>query len=50
MVYYKMTEPKYVIAMGAYAINGGLYINSYDVLPRVDGIIPVEVYVLGCPP
>ena len=50
MVYDQMPEPKYVIAMGACAITGGLYFDSYNVLPGVDGVIAADVYVLGCPP
>ena len=43
-------DPKYVIAMGACSITGGLYIDSYNVLPGIDGVLPVDVYVPGCPP
>ena len=50
LVYDQMPEPKYVIAMGACAITGGLYFDSYNVLPGVDNILPSDVYVTGCPP
>ena len=51
MVYDQMPLTPYtLIAMGACAITGRLDIDSYNVLPGVDGIIPVDVYVPGCPP
>ncbi len=50
LIYDQMPDPKYVIAMGACSITGGLYFDSYNVLPGIDGIFPVDVYIPGCPP
>ena len=49
-LYDQMAEPKYVVAVGGCTISGGPFIKSYNVVNGIDKVIPVDVFIPGCPP
>jgi NADH-quinone oxidoreductase B subunit len=48
--YEQMPEPKFVVSVGTCSISGGVFAGCYNVIGAVDAIIPVDVYIPGCPP
>ena len=49
-IYDQMPEPKFVVAVGSCAISGGVFDGCYNIVGHIDDVIPVDVYVPGCPP
>jgi NADH-quinone oxidoreductase subunit B len=50
MIYDQMASPRYVLALGSCPMTGGMYWDSYSTVKRIDNYIPVDMWILGCPP